>query len=182
MNRRPSLLYLLWYEGSAIVRAAFANLVSGKVTQGGSTLTQQLAKNAFLNSERSYRRKIQEFWLARRIERNYSKDQILEMYANRIYFGSGFYGVEAAAQGYFGKSAAQLSLEEAATLAGIAKAPGLYSPHINPSSAEKRRDLVLNAMARCGFISAQRAAAAKQQPLVVKARTDDSEGVDYALD
>ncbi|HEY2932429.1 MAG TPA: PBP1A family penicillin-binding protein [Acidobacteriota bacterium] len=170
------------YEGSAIVRAAFANLVSGRVTQGGSTLTQQLAKNVFLNSERSYRRKIQEFWLARRIERNYSKDQILEMYANRIYFGSGYYGVEAAAQGYFGKSAAQLSLEEAATLAGIAKAPGLYSPHISPSSAGKRRDLVLSAMARCGFISARRAAAAKQQPLVVKARTDDSEGVDYALD
>jgi penicillin-binding protein 1A len=170
------------YQIGAIVRAAFANLTSGRIAQGGSTLTQQLAKNTFLSSERSLKRKIQELWLARRIERNYSKDAILELYVNRIYFGSGYYGVEAAARGYFGKSAASLSLGEAATLAGIIRAPGLYSPYVNLPLAEKRRNLVLDSMAECGFITPKRAAAAKQQPLVVKSRTDGTTGADYAID
>lgn len=170
------------YDVRGIVRAAITNVSSGKVRQGGSTLTQQLAKNTFLSSERSYRRKIQELWLARKIEKTYSKDQILEFYLNQVYLGSGFYGVEAAALGYFGKSAADVTLDEAALLAGLAKAPAVFSPHANSALALKRRNLVLEAMAECEFITSERASQARQQALNVRARQTDLNNANYAID
>lgn len=100
------------YDLAGIVRAAWANLRAGRIEQGGSTLTQQLAKNALLCPSQTYWRKLRELWLARKIEKQYSKVQILELYINRIYWGSGFYGAEEASQGYFGKSASELSLSE----------------------------------------------------------------------
>ena len=125
---------------AGIVRAAWANLRAGKIEQGGSTLTQQLAKNTLLDARQSYWRKLRELWLARKIEQRYSKAQILEFYVNRIYWGSGFYGAEEASQGYFGKSANELSLSDAALLAGITAAPSVYSPHAKLDLCLKRRE------------------------------------------
>jgi penicillin-binding protein 1A len=170
------------FDVRTMTRAALVNISSGQIKQGGSTLTQQLARNAFLSSERSLKRKVQELWLAARIEAAYSKDQILELYANRIYLGSGYYGVGTAARGYFGKSVSELSLEEAALLAGLAKAPTLYSPHNNPSQALRRRNQVLDAMATCGFITSERVAAAKETPLRVAPRKEDAKDSNYAIE
>ncbi len=111
-----------------ILRAAVANILGGSVREGGSTITQQLAKNAYLTQERTLQRKIQEIFLAVKLERKYTKDEILEMYLNQIYFGQGAYGVEAAALTYFGKPASQLTLNECAMLAGVPKSPNYYSP------------------------------------------------------
>ncbi len=121
--------------------------------QGGSTLTQQLAKNLFLTQERTLSRKIQEAILAVWLERKYTKDQILELYLNRVYFGSGAYGIEAAAQRYFSKPARSLSLAEAATLAGVVQAPGRLAPNRNPDAAQKRAEIVIADMRDQGFIS-----------------------------
>ncbi len=118
--------------------------------QGGSTLTQQLAKNLFLTQERTLSRKIQEAILALWLEHKYSKDQILELYLNRVYFGSGAYGVEAAAQKYFGKSARQVTLSEAAVLAGLMKSPTQLAPNRNLTAANERAAQVITAMARAG--------------------------------
>ena len=115
-------------------------------SQGGSTLTQQLAKNLFLKPERTLERKVQEVLLALWLERKHTKDQILEMYLNRVYFGSGSYGVEAASRRYFGKSARDVTLAEAAMLAGLLKAPSKLSPARDPKAAEERAQLVLAAM------------------------------------
>ena len=111
-----------------IFRAIYSNLTSGEVAEGGSTITQQLAKNAFLSQDRTFKRKIQEFFIALRLERQYTKEEILEMYLNQIYFGRGAYGVQAAAQTYFGKDVSQLDLSECAMLAGIPRSPNYYSP------------------------------------------------------
>ena len=135
-----------------LVRAMLINLLSGEIVQGGSTLTQQLAKNLFLKPQRTLERKVQEFVLALWLEANYSKNAILEMYLNRVYFGSGAYGVDAAAQRYFSKSARILNLAEAALLAGILKAPSRLSPMNNPDLAQERAQLVLTAMGQAGFI------------------------------
>ena len=132
--------------------------------QGGSTLTQQLAKNLFLTQERTASRKIQEAILAIWLERNYSKDQILELYLNRVYFGSGAYGVEAAAQKYFGKSAREVTLAEAAMLAGLVQAPSRLAPNRNPEAAQARASLVIAAMAREGIITDQMAKVALMNP------------------
>ena len=148
-----------------LARAAWANLVAGRIVQGGSTITQQLAKNVFLTSERTFKRKIQEVLLALWLERNYSKRQILEMYLNRVYFGAGAYGVDAAAQRYFGKSARKVGLAESALLAGLLKAPSRLSPSRDPLSAERRGDLVLDNMAAAGFIDEATAARAKAEKL-----------------
>ena len=129
-----------------IVRAAIANVLHRGVSQGGSTLTQQLAKNLFLTQERTLQRKLQEAELALWLERKYSKKTILELYLNRVYFGSGAYGVEAAAQKYFGKPAKDVTLFEAAMLAGLVKSPSRLAPNRNPEGAEKRADTVLAAM------------------------------------
>jgi penicillin-binding protein 1A len=147
-----------------IARAAVRNLTSRGVAQGGSTLTQQLAKNLFLTQERTLSRKIQEAILAVWLERNYDKDQILELYLNRVYFGSGAYGVEAAAQRYFGKSARVVTVAEAAMLAGLVQAPSRLAPNRNPEAAERRAQLVLAAMLEQGFITDVSAKAALVQP------------------
>ncbi|WP_084174652.1 transglycosylase domain-containing protein [Afifella pfennigii] len=146
-----------------LTRAMARNLLSGGVVEGGSTLTQQLAKNMFLTPERSVRRKVQELLLALWLERKYSKDDILEMYLNRVYFGGGAYGVDAAAHRFFAKGASDLSLKEAAMLAGLLKAPSRYQPDRDFAAAEERAALVLDAMAREGFISRAKAEAAKAE-------------------
>src|SRR3954467_440090 len=130
-----------------IARAVAANVLHRGVSQGGSTLTQQLAKNLFLTQERTMTRKLQEVILSVWLERKYSKDEILDLYLNRVYFGSGAYGVEAAAQRYFGKSARNVTLQEAALLAGLVKSPSRLAPTRNPDGAERRAQTVLLAMA-----------------------------------
>lgn len=134
-------------------RAMVTNVLGGHFSQGGSTLTQQLAKNLFLTPDRTLERKVQEVLLALWLEHKHSKDQILEMYLNRVYFGSGAYGVEAASRRYFGKSARDVSLSEAALLAGLLKAPSRLSPARDPKAAEERAQLVLAAMRQEGKIS-----------------------------
>jgi penicillin-binding protein 1A len=152
-----------------ILRAAIANVLHRGVSQGGSTLTQQLAKNIFLTQERTLLRKMQEAELALWLERKYSKNEILELYLNRVYFGSGAYGVEAAAQRYFGKSARNITLGEAAMLAGLVKSPSRLAPNRNPEGAEKRAQIVLAAMADAKFISdAQAQASIAHPPVSVK--------------
>jgi penicillin-binding protein 1A len=147
-----------------IARAAFANLMHRGVSQGGSTLTQQLAKNLFLTQERTMQRKLQEVELALWLERKHSKNEILELYLNRVYFGSGAYGVEAAAQRYFGKPAKSVTLAEAAMLAGLVKSPSRLAPNRNPEGAEKRAQTVLTAMADARFITDAQAQASIMQP------------------
>ncbi len=134
-------------------RAAFANFRAGTIVQGASTITQQLARNAFLTTETSYKRKIQEIWLAIQLERNYSKEEILELYLNRIYFGNGAYGVEAAALTYFGKNIGELTIAEAAMIAGAVRWPNYYNPIDNVVEAEGRMRLVLANMLRLSLIS-----------------------------
>jgi penicillin-binding protein 1A len=137
-------------------RAAYSNYKAGEIVQGASTITQQLAQNAFLSKEKTYRRKIQEIWLALQLERRYGKEDILEMYLNRIYFGNGAYGVEAAAQTYFNKNISSLSLAEAAMLAGAVRSPNYYNPIDNLLEAEARMWVVLAAMKKIGYISEAR--------------------------
>jgi penicillin-binding protein 1A len=147
-----------------ILRAAVANVLHRGVSQGGSTLTQQLAKNLFLTQERTLQRKLQEVELALWLERKHSKSEILELYLNRVYFGSGAYGVEAAAQRYFGKSAKNVTLAEAAMLAGLVKSPSRLAPNRNPEGAEKRAQTVLAAMADAKFITPAQAQASIGHP------------------
>ena len=147
-----------------LARAMAANLVEGRLVQGGSTLTQQLAKNLFLNADRTVERKVQEVLLSLWLEQKHSKAQILEMYLNRVYFGSGAYGVEAASRRYFGKSARDVTLSEAALLAGLLKAPSRLSPARDPKAAEARAQLVLSAMAEQGMIGGSEMTAAISAP------------------
>jgi penicillin-binding protein 1A len=147
-----------------ILRAAVTNLLHRGVSQGGSTLTQQLAKNLFLTQERTMARKLQEAELALWLERKYSKNEILELYLNRVYFGSGAYGVEAAAQRYFGKSARNVTVAEAAMLAGLVKSPSRLAPNRNPEGAEARAKTVLAAMADAKFITQSQAQASIGHP------------------
>lgn len=150
-----------------MARAALRNLTAARLKEGGSTITQQLAKSLFLSPERTLARKVKEIQLAQEIERLYSKDKILEMYLNAIYFGGGAYGIEAAARTYFGKSAGQLSLAEAALLAGLPKAPSTYSPFNDAKRAKARRDYVLDRMEKEGHINAEQAKAAIRQPIAL---------------
>jgi penicillin-binding protein 1A len=164
-----------------ITRAVVTNLQGRGGVQGGSTLTQQLAKNLFLTQERTAARKIQEAILSLWLERTYSKDQILELYLNRVYFGSGAYGVEAAAQRYFNKSARSVTIAEAAMLAGLVQAPSRLAPNRNPDAAEKRAQLVIAAMADQGLITQ----AAAKTALVAPAEATERAGagsVNYAAD
>jgi penicillin-binding protein 1A len=147
-----------------ILRAAVANVLHRGVSQGGSTLTQQLAKNLFLTQERTLQRKLQEVALALWLEHKHSKSEILELYLNRVYFGSGAYGVEAAAQRYFGKPAKNVTIAEAAMLAGLVKSPTRLAPNRNPEGAEKRAQTVLTAMADAKFITEEQAQASIVQP------------------
>jgi penicillin-binding protein 1A len=147
-----------------LARAAVANVLRRGVSQGGSTLSQQLAKNLFLTPNRTLWRKMQELVLALWLERKFSKSQILELYLNRVYFGSGAYGVEAAAQRYFGKSARQVKVAEAAMLAGLVKSPSRLAPTRNPAGAERRAQVVVAAMTELGFITETMSKAALAQP------------------
>ena len=159
-----------FYEHSGIdprgiLRAAWANITGGGVTEGGSTITQQLAKNAYLTPERTMKRKIQEMFLALQLEREYTKQEILEFYLNQIYFGQGAYGVEAAAKTYFGKDVSALTLNECAMLAGIPKSPNYYSPFNNLEAAKARRATVLEQMAKYHYISDSEASRLKKEDL-----------------
>jgi penicillin-binding protein 1A len=144
-------------------RAAFADLRAGHVVQGGSTITQQLAKNLFLTNERTLSRKIQEVMLALWLEHKFTKNQILEIYLNRIYLGAGAYGVDAAARRYFGKSAREVSLYEAAVIAGLLKAPTRFSPAHDVDAAADRADQVLANMVDAGYITEAQASVAERQ-------------------
>jgi penicillin-binding protein 1A len=148
-----------------IAGAAYRDIRSAGRVQGASTLTMQLARNLFLSPDRSFQRKIQEALLAVQIERRFTKPQIFTLYANQIYLGHGVYGFEAASQFYFSKSAKQLTLDEAALLAGLPKSPSYYSPITHPDHALKRRNLVINSMLEDGMITAQQAAEARDQPI-----------------
>src|SRR6195256_6153985 len=155
-----------------IVGAAYRDIESGGKVQGASTLTMQLARNLFLSPDRSFYRKVQEALLAIQIERRFTKPQIFTLYANQIFLGHGAYGYEAASQYYFSKPARQLTVEEAALLAGLPKAPQYYSPITHPERALKRRNLVLNAMLEDGKITAIQAAAAKSKPIALNLQKD----------
>lgn len=155
------------FDPLAIARALFVNLFAGGVRQGGSTLTQQLAKNLFLTPERTVRRKVQELLLAFWLEANFTKKQIFTLYMNRVYLGSGAYGVDGAARRYFGKSARRLGLLESAAIAGLLKAPSRYSPLRNRELSEKRARVVLRAMRDAGFIDEGRLSRALRQRLSV---------------
>ena len=146
------------HHGFDLVRigsAALTNIRHGRRAQGGSTITQQLARQSFLTADKTFHRKLQELVLADRIERLYTKDQILELYLNKVYFGDGLYGVEAASQGYFGKHAAEVTVAEAATIAGLVKSPSAYAPTVSLDRAVQRRNLVLQAMLDTGAIDKQ---------------------------
>ncbi|MCK6528953.1 PBP1A family penicillin-binding protein [Myxococcota bacterium] len=153
-----------------IGRALAANLRGGEVRQGGSSISQQVVKNLFLTSERSYKRKLREAILAWRLERELTKDQILELYLNLIYLGGGNYGIEAAARGYFGKSAADLGLAEVAMIAGLIPAPSRYSPYRSWDLAKDRQRLVLHRMIEAGFVDPDTAQTALEEPIVLRDR------------
>ncbi|MDY6952954.1 MAG: PBP1A family penicillin-binding protein [Thermodesulfobacteriota bacterium] len=148
-----------------IARAVIRNIKAGEYAEGASTITQQLAKTLFLTPRKSIMRKVKEAFLAFQIERRYTKDEILALYLNQVYFGSGAYGVEAAAQIFFGKPVHKLTLPECALIAGMPKSPSRYSPLVNPSLALKRRSVVLAQMARHGLISEEGLKASKNAPL-----------------
>jgi penicillin-binding protein 1A len=166
-----------------LVRAAFANYRAGRVTEGGSTLTQQLAKNLFLGSERTIARKLQEVVMALWLETRLGKRNILELYLNRVYFGAGAYGVESAARRFFGKSVRDLSLIEAAMIAGLLKAPSRYSPALNPAMAQQRAQSVLAKMVEADLISAAEGDKAANAPLRFARHLQRGQsGFDYAVD
>ena len=137
----------------AIIRAVFAMIKNGEVTQGGSTITQQLARNMYLNTEKTWQRKMEEIFIAKELEKKYSKDEILEFYLNNIYFGNGYYGIEAAARGYFSKSVEYLTLSERIFLCAIPNNPTLYDPRTNFDNTISRRNLILEQMAEDGYIT-----------------------------
>src|SRR6185503_14602568 len=162
--------------------AAYRDIASGGKVQGASTLTMQLARNLFLSPDRSFHRKIQETLLAIQIEHRFTKQQILTLYANQIYLGHGVYGFEAASEYYFSKPARQLTLPEAALIAGLPKAPVNYSPISHPDRAIKRRNLVINAMLEDGKITAQVAADARNIPLSLRVAHDPNSLAPYFVE
>lgn len=168
------------YRG--IARAAWTNFRRGGIAQGASTITQQLARNSFDLGERSYSRKLLEAALAQRLEREFSKARILEFYVNRIYFGAGLYGIETAARAYFGRSASELDLSQAALLAGIIRSPNRLSPVSNIKGALAQRDVVLDRMAALGMISADEASRTKSANLFVSKKRPLPFQENYAMD
>jgi penicillin-binding protein 1A len=164
-----------------LARAAYRNLVAGTVVEGGSTITQQLAKNLFLKPDRTITRKLEELVYAVWLEQRFTKDEILELYLNRVYFGGGTYGVEAAARHYFGRSARSVSLPQAALLAGLLKAPSRFAPTRSIKVASARADEVLDNMVEAGFLTKKGAAKAAREPLDLRAKGDDT-GYPYAVD
>src|SRR6478672_182734 len=169
------------YDPSGIVRAAFKNFVAGHVRQGASTITQQLARNSFALKEKTYRRKLLEIYLAERIEQNYDKQKIMELYLNRIYFGGGLYGAEAAARGYFDKPAREMSLVECATLAGVIRSPNRLSPWSDRVAARESRNVALARMRDLGFIDRQHCTEGQSEDIVIGNR-QNAQGQTYAVD
>ncbi len=149
----------------SIIGSLVTNLLHGGIKRGASTITQQLVKTAFLSPEQAWKRKAQEAWLAVQLERHYTKNEILEFYLNQIYFGHSAYGVESAADTYFGKSVSELDLAESTMLAGVTKGPEYYSPYLNFERAKERQELILSTMAELGFISNEEAEKAKKQDI-----------------
>ena len=178
-----------FYEHSGIdprgiIRALYANISGRAVAEGGSTITQQLAKNAYLTQDRTLKRKVQEVFLALQLERQYTKQEILEMYLNQIYFGQGAYGVQAAAKTYFGKNVEDLDLNECAMLAGIPKSPNYYSPLNNLQAAQERKAIVLSQMAKYGYINSSVATKTKREDLklVAPAKSNEATAAAYFID
>lgn len=165
-----------------IARAFAVNILHGSYIQGGSTITQQLAKNLFLSRERTLKRKIQEAMLAIWLEQKLTKDEILSAYLNRVYMGSGAYGIDAAAKVYFNKSAKEVSLREAAMLAGLLKAPSRYSPSANPDLANERAMVVMNAMVDAGYIDEQQVTDIKNSPPAPRRKPSSGETIRYFTD
>jgi penicillin-binding protein 1A len=167
-----------------LARAALANLRAGRTVQGGSTISQQLAKNLFLSPERTLTRKVEEVALALWLELRLTKQDILELYLNRVYFGGGAYGIEAAAQRYFDRSARELTVAEAALLAGLLKAPSKFSPASSPGLARQRARVVLAAMRDADRLTPEAHAAAVQQPIRFAdlKPNKDASGIEYAVD
>ena len=169
------------YDLLGIIRAALKNLTAGHVRQGASTITQQLARNSFSLKERTYRRKLLEIFLAKRIEDQFSKQKIMELYLNRIYFGGGMYGAEAAARGYFGKSAREMTLAECATLAGLIKSPNRLSPWTDRDNSREMRDFALDRMRDSALSAANNAPLPGPKQIAVGSR-QAAQGQTYAVD
>ncbi len=169
------------YDFFGIVRAALKNFTAGHVTQGASTVTQQLARNTFSLKERTFRRKLLEIFVSRRIEQRYGKQKIMELYLNRIYFGGGLYGAEAAARGYFGKPAREMTLTECATLAGLIKSPNRLSPWSDRAASREARNVVLSRMRDLGFINGERLNTAQAEDVIVGSR-QSAKGQTYAVE
>lgn len=165
-----------------IAGALIHDIRTGTLSQGASTITQQLIKNTHLTTEKTWRRKAQEAWLAWQLENEFSKEEILEMYLNYNYFGGGAYGIEAAAHRYFGKSASELTLAEGALLAGVLKGTGIYAPHLNLEKSITRRNLVLDEMAEAGFITARQAREAKKEPVRLATPSQGTKAADSYID
>src|ERR1700723_2757092 len=165
-----------------ILGAAYRDLESGGKVQGASTLTMQLARNLFLSPDRSFHRKVQETMLAIQIERRFTKPQIFTLYANQIFLGHGVYGFESASEYYFSKPARQLTLDEAALLAGLPKSAIVYSPINHPDRAMKRRNLVINAMLEDGKITAAQAADARSAPIALHLAHDPNSLAPYFVE
>ena len=156
------------FDMTGMARATLVNIQHGHIEEGASTITQQLVKNLFLANEQTFTRKAEELLLALAIENAYTKDEILEMYLNVVYYGAGFYGVNAAAEGYYGKTPAALNLPEASMLAGIPNAPSELSPFVNFMAAKKRQAIVLDTMEAQGLIDARTAEDAKMYALIFR--------------
>ncbi len=169
------------YDLFGIMRAALKNFTAGHVRQGASTITQQLARNTFSLKERTFRRKLVELFLARRIEQNIGKQKIMELYLNRIYFGGGLYGAEAAARGYFGKHAREMTLAESATVAGLVKSPNRLSPWTDKDASREARNVVLARMRELGFITREQCTAAQAEDVAIGSR-QSAQGQTYAVE
>lgn len=165
-----------------IAGALISDIRAGDLSEGASTITQQLIKNTHLTTEKTWKRKAQEAWLAWQLENALSKDEILELYLNFNYFGGGAYGIEAAARRYFGKPASDLTLSESALLAGVLKGTGVYAPHINLALSIERRNVVLDVMAEAGSITARQAAEAKKDPVNLVSGASESRAADSYVD
>ena len=161
------------FDPEGIARATVVNVEAGRIEEGGSTITQQLVKNLFLTQDQSFTRKVEEILLAINMERNFTKDEILELYLNTIYFGSNFYGIYEAAEGYFGKEPWELTLAESAMLAGVPQAPSLYSPYVDFMAAKNRQLVVIQAMVRANVLSEREAERARVDAIKLVADGDE---------
>ena len=165
-----------------ILGALRANLKSGSLAEGASTITQQLAKLTHLSSKKTIRRKLEEIYLAFQIEQQYSKDEILEMYLNTVYFGRGAYGIQAAAQTFFGIDAPDLSIAQSASLAAAIKAPSIYAPHVSPQTNKTRRNYILATMAENGFITQEEYQEASKESIWVLSEVEDKQMHNWYVD